>query len=87
MSETIDSDALAAIISVCSGLFSVAAIAADNFFELGGTSLNAIELTEELLVRYELELSLDAVFSCDTLGELALACTHTAAQARDTVKP
>jgi acyl carrier protein len=81
MSDTIDPETLAAVISVCNKLFSSSdATAADNFFILGGTSLTAIELIEELLVAHELELSLEAVFECETLGELALECKHAGPQ-------
>lgn len=71
---------LAAIIDVCSEIFSTDDVSAeDNFFLLGGTSLNVIELTEELLARHKLDLPLDAVFASDTLAELARYCSrHTA---------
>ena len=73
--------ALAAVIAVCSKLLGTDEITgSDNFFMLGGTSLTVIELTEELLARYELELSLDAVFSSETLDDLALCCKPAASR-------
>jgi acyl carrier protein len=48
--------------------------AADNFFMLGGTSVNILELTEELLARFRMELPLDAVFASETLAEIATHC-------------
>ncbi|MDQ2813596.1 MAG: phosphopantetheine-binding protein [Actinomycetota bacterium] len=73
--------ARAAVIAVCSELLGIDEIAgSDNFFMLGGTSLTVIELTEGLLARYGLELSLDAVFSSETLDDLALCCTPAAAR-------
>jgi acyl carrier protein len=75
-----DEEILTAVTAVCRELFAAEKIsAADNFFMLGGNSMNAIEMTEELLARYELELPLDAVFTCDTLEELALHCRRAGA--------
>jgi hypothetical protein len=72
--------ALAAVMAVCSELLGIDEISgSDNFFMLGGTSLTVIELTEGLLARYELELSLEAVFRSETLGDLALCCKPTSA--------
>lgn len=73
--------ALAAVIAVCSELLGTDEISgSDNFFMLGGTSFTVIELTEGLLTRYELELSLDAVFSSETLDDLALCCKPAASR-------
>jgi acyl carrier protein len=66
---------LEAIIAVCSEMLAADGISAeDNFFMLGGSSLTAVEFTEVLLAKYQLDLSLDAVFECETLGELAMRC-------------
>jgi len=74
-----EQDYVVAIIEVCSEFFSADDISAqDNFFMLGGTSLNAVELTEELLARHRVDLPLDAVFASDTLAELAGYCTRAA---------
>jgi len=70
-----EQDYVAAIIEVCSEFFSADDISdQDNFFMLGGTSLNAVELTEELLARHGVVLPLDAIFASDTLAELAGHC-------------
>jgi acyl carrier protein len=70
-----DPDALTAIVTVCGEMFGADGISeSDNFFMLGGTSLNVVELTEDLLSRYGFELSLDAVFTSGTLGEMAKHC-------------
>jgi enterobactin synthetase component F len=66
---------LEAIIALCGELLAMDGISADdNFFMLGGSSLTAVEFTEALLAKYQLELSLDAVFECETLADLARQC-------------
>jgi acyl carrier protein len=70
-----EQDVLTAILKVCAELFAAEDVAAsDNFFMLGGTSLTAIELTEHLLDGYGFKLPLDAIFTEDTLGDLAGYC-------------
>lgn len=64
-----------AVIDVCSDILMRNDIsAADNFFILGGKSANVLELIEELLARYRVELPLDAVFGSKTLAEIAAHC-------------
>lgn len=75
---TSEKDALAALIELCGELFATDDISArDNFFVLGGTSLTAVELTVHLLASYGFDLPIEAVFTEDTLADLALCCTRT----------
>lgn len=75
---TSEKDALAAIIESCGQLFATEDISArDNFFVLGGTSLTAVKLTVHLLASYGFDLPIEAVFTEDTLADLALCCTRT----------
>lgn len=63
------------VLDVCSDMFMSDDISAgDNFFVLGGTSLNVLELTEELLARFRVELPVRAVFASETLAEIATHC-------------
>lgn len=74
---TSEKDALAALIELCGELFATEDISArDNFFVLGGTSLTAVELTVQL-ASYGFDLPIEAVFTEDTLADLALCCTRT----------
>lgn len=78
MPATSEKDALAALIELCGELFATEDISAsDNFFMLGGTSLTAVELTVHLHASYGLELPIEAVFTEETLADLALNCTRT----------
>jgi acyl carrier protein len=64
-----------AVIDVCSDMFMSDDISAtDNFFMLGGTSRKVLELADELLARFRVELPLLAVFASETLAEIATHC-------------
>ncbi len=77
MSELVTpAPALTALVELCNELFATDDITgSDNFFMLGGTSLTAVELTIHLLAGYGFELPVEAVFTENTLADLALCCT------------
>ncbi len=75
MGSAPDSEILTAITAICAELLQNDDISGkDNFFMLGGTSLNVIELADQLMEKYGLEVSLDSIFSADTLADLATHC-------------
>jgi acyl carrier protein len=79
MGERTEPEFLATLVTVCAELLAVDSVSvAENFFALGGTSIRAVELTEELLTQHGVDLPLDAVFSAETLADLARSCRHAA---------
>ncbi|MBY0573831.1 MAG: amino acid adenylation domain-containing protein [Undibacterium sp.] len=48
----------------------------DNFFHLGGHSLSATRLLAQINQRFQVELTLRALFSCKTLENMALAVSQ-----------
>lgn len=73
--EPATQNSLVALIELCNELFATDDITGgDNFFMLGGTSLTAVELTIHLRAGYGFELPVEAVFTENTLADLALCC-------------
>ena len=76
MGERTEPEFLTAVVTACAELLAIDSVSAkENFFILGGTSMHAVELTEELL-QHGVDLPLQAVFSAETLADLALSCRH-----------
>jgi acyl carrier protein len=66
--------ALQAVLAETRAILGDAEIGAeDSFFAIGGTSLDCVELTSRLQSQHQLQVDLEAVFSAQSLAEIALA--------------
>jgi len=69
-----DERALGAILHLLAELLGKNLPPSGNFFELGGSSLDAVDLVAMLRGEYQLDVSLEDVFSAASLEQLAARC-------------